>query len=125
FSFGLVHPARNLEPILAQQSTNAARPRKQRGMGQRLRPRTVFAQRTSTHDPRPLASIHRAFVAHDKKLLLRMKRVNSGETLTRLRRLKRNEFQFEESWLAGEPIAASPVQRAFAIEQNEEAFHPA
>jgi hypothetical protein len=85
-------------------------------MRQPLRPRAVFAQRVKTHDPGLRPSINRAFVAHDEKLFLRMERFDSRKTRPRVRRLKRNELQLEESRLAGEPIPASPAQRTLAIE---------
>src|ERR1700731_2050510 len=94
-------------------------------MRQTLRPRAVFAQGIQTHDPRLRSSIHGAFVAHDEKLFFRMERFDSRKTRARLRRLKRDEFQFEVGRLAGGPFPGSPPQRAFAIEQNGEPFHPA
>lgn len=85
----------------------------------------IIPQGIKAHDPGLRPPINPALIAHNKELLLGMKRFDPGEAVSDFRRLEWQEAQFQERGLAGEPRAATPAQRALAIEQDVESLHPA
>jgi hypothetical protein len=85
-------------------------------MGQAQEQLAIIAQGIQAHDPGLRSPVNAAFIAHDKKLFLRLKSFDPGETAGHFRGLEWQEDQFQKGRLAGEPRSASPAQRALSIE---------